>query len=301
MIATLFGAQHNDVYVSLDKPTPLHTSRSHMYSSGFGMTETDLSHALDALLSEEDNAPVHQRTFAYEVVRNCPHSDLSSWDIIASAVMRDFSSAEHLDHLLVSLEMFECLPNPILLRIATDPDVSGKMTSMLEHQAPEIRCAAARCLSGAWLRVWSCLVEGDLRRYPFDEDNVHEGTVRQQTFDEVVVVWKAIIALCASDDDDAVVGASFRAMSMLFDAGRGGNAEEDAAAMMTTTTTEHQQHKQQQPYALELALRVQSNGWTCLLVVIQSKELIGHSSSVINLWNGIVLLACHFQWNKSSH
>ena len=80
--------------------------------------------------------------------------------------------------------------------MATDSTIEGRMTSILEHQSPDVRCIAVRCLSGAWLRIWSLLDQGQLRQQLFDEENENEGLVRQHTGDRTVFVWKIVLTLC---------------------------------------------------------------------------------------------------------
>lgn len=262
MINALRTTQFNDIYVSndfsstastttapnnLDDMPPHHNSRSHLYHTAFGLTATEINIALNSLLSDAENKSIHQRTFAYDILRYVPRSNLKIWQQISTAIMQDFSAAEHLDHTISALEIFESLPDQILLQITTDYNIDGKMISILEHQSPEIRCIAVRRLSGAWLRVWLSLENGELKKMLqiYDEENENEGIVRQHTSDRAVLVWKAIIALCTSDDDDAVSAAAFRAMEMLFDAG-----------CLSSDLQQQQQQMPPPPFARDLALRV---------------------------------------------
>ena len=282
---------HNDVYVSTETASSFthHNARSHMYPVNFGLARDEISKAFQILSSEGaegDTTLTHLRTVAYDIARHCTHDDLSAWQNISDAIMRDFSTAEHMDHTIAALHMFEVLPNQILLDIATDPDIGGRMISILEHQAPEIRLAAVRCLSGTWLRVWLSLAAGDLRRRPFDEENDDsESIVRQHTCDRVVSVWKAIVALCTSDDDDAVSAAAFRSMEVLFDAG----------CVPRHTLVSSPALQRPQPGALELTLRVfKTIGGRVYSLAARMRSLSGHhlAQSVLGMTSFYVLGIC---------
>ena len=286
---------HNDIYVTSTKSSHfIHNAKSHLYSkTNFGLNHSDIEKALQTLRSDSDGAPIHARTFAYEVVRHVSHSNLSAWQDISDAVMQDFSASEHLDHTIAALHTFESLPTQILLTIATDPDVGGRMTSILEHQSSDIRRTAIRCLSSAWLRVWYSLAAGELRLAPFDEENEdNESVVRQHTCDRVVAIWKAIVALCTSDDDDAVAAAAFRAMEMLFDAGclsegsssprpeqeqQGSSSPPSSSPSSPSSSSPPSPPSPPQPVALELTLRVfKAMGGRVYSLAARMRSLSGH-------------------------
>ena len=172
MLPTLRAIQFTDVYIKEESPcSATHNSRGHLYSSTFGMDVTTINTALDHLLVDAEGQPLHQRTFAYDILRHCPRSNVKAWKQISTAIAQDLSAAEHVDHTIAALQMFEALPNQILLEMATDSTIEGRMTSVLEHLSPDVRCIAVRCLSGAWLRIWSLLDQGQLRQQLFDEEN----------------------------------------------------------------------------------------------------------------------------------
>ncbi len=211
------GHHHHPVAVAAPCPAQP-SSRSHAYAAGFGLSRDDVEFAL-SVLREEDECPAAMiRTLAYEVLRHAPAHRADAWDEVAAAVSRDLSTADHPDHAVAALHALEALPERALLAVAANPDCEGRMTGVLESHYPEVRRTAVRCVSGAWLRVWTALAAGRLRATAFDERNDEtEGAVRQQVCDRAVFVWKSVLALSTSDDDDAVVAAAFEAMATLFE------------------------------------------------------------------------------------
>lgn len=179
----------------------------------------DMREAIDVLRAEEHPSQL-SRTLAYNIVRYCSPSDLRSWREVSSAMLRDFSAADHPDHIVLALHQLESLPDDVLLGMAEDAKTDALMVGMIHHMSPAVRSTAALCVSGAWLRVWELLVDGQLRSKtsPRNDDGsvMKEGNLRQLMCDRAVTIWKKVLALCTQDEDDNVVSAAFEAMHNLF-------------------------------------------------------------------------------------
>ena len=117
MLQTLRAIQFTDIYITEESPSSAatHNSRAHLYGSTFGLDVTTINTALHHLLVDAEGQPLHQRTFAYDILRHCPRSNVKVWKQISTAIAQDLSAAEHVDHTIAALQMFEALPNQILL------------------------------------------------------------------------------------------------------------------------------------------------------------------------------------------